>query len=165
MNNEINIYTLHKKHDDRKNNREGYYKDILKKCWNKISMVSSMHQYVTECTFCIPEFVIGIPPHNMGECSNFIYNSLIASGFKVHRDNVKTFQISWDKKYIKDESKNIEINEKNSDVDNFRQLKSKPKPKTKKNSYKGIDEYKATGTLLYNNMWNKVEENNKLLFS
>ena len=74
---DMDIFHLHKKHEHRIATRENYYKGILKKCWNRINMISSLHSYTTSCIFQIPDFVIGIPPHDMKDCSDFILNSLL----------------------------------------------------------------------------------------
>jgi hypothetical protein len=157
---DMNIHDLHKKHESRRMTREKYYKDILKKCWNRINMISSLHSYTTSCIFQIPDFVIGIPPHDMNDCSDYILNSLITNGFKVDREhnNNKIFHISWDKKDIKNFD-NLE--NKNENDDKIKKNKLRPR----KNNHKGIDEYKPSGSFLYENMWNKVDQNNKLLFS
>ena len=164
MDSEMNIYNLHKRHDNRRVARENYYKDILKKCWNRINMVSSLHSYTTTCVFKIPEFVFGIPPHDLNECSDYIYNSLTTSGFRVERnEDKKIFQISWDKKYLTNFVNNISELENKKEVNKTKN--TKPKQKVGKNNYKGIDEYKPTGTFLYDNMWGDIDRNNKLLFS
>jgi hypothetical protein len=161
---DMDIFHLHKKHEHRIATRENYYKGILKKCWNRINMISSLHSYTTSCIFQIPDFVIGIPPHDMKDCSDFILNSLETNGFKVERqpNNYKIFHISWDKKDMK-YLNSIET-KVNNEIQNDDKVK-KTKQNNRKNNYKGIDEYKPTGSFLYEKMWDKVDQNNKLLFS
>lgn len=157
MNHELNIRDLHKHHEDRRKTREKYYNNVLQKCWNRITMISSMHSYTTSCLFQIPEFVFGVPPYDMNECKQYIFNSLTKNGFRVELRDNKTFFISWDKKDI---PKNVfEI-----PIQNVEKPKEIIKPKSKK-KYKGIDEYAPTGRFLYDSLWNKVDQNNKNLFN
>ena len=90
----MDINSLHSFHIERRKNRQEQYLKILQRCWNRIKFISSVHPSATSCWFQIPEFVIGIPPHDMTECSNFVYNNLVKDGFIVKRYNNHIFNIS-----------------------------------------------------------------------
>ena len=164
--NTFDIKSLHRQHDIRRASRMKYYDQVLTRCKNRIQFISSIHSYTTECLFQIPEFIIGLPPHDMHECGNYLNEELTKSGFFVKRYDNHIFHISWGKDHV---PKHYLEQNQNNTWDEVRNGVRDEKISTKKIKRpmhtKEIDTYKPSGSFLYENMWDRVDRNSKIILN
>ncbi len=109
------------------------YDGVLLKCHKRIKYNSSLER--TYCFFQIPEFIIGVPLYKVTEMRTYIINSLKNNGFKIMYIEPNWIFVSWELPGI---SKLANIG-----------LKKEVKIKENRNKYKSIDNYKPTGSLIY----------------
>ena len=88
----INIHDLNKERQLIQQRKQLLYKDILEKIYHKIKSVNKLNNF---CYYVIPKFIIGMPLFNISKCSDYIYNQLIKTGFKVTRIKYNYFLIYW----------------------------------------------------------------------
>ena len=157
LGNDFDINKLHQIQDHRENKRNSFYQTILQKCYSRIDWVSRYHSFSTSCCYEIPEFVPGIPPHDMDLCIKYIYNSLLSNGFKVKYVSKNILYISWKK----NELRNFKTQQKNKEINK----KSNSEKRMNMNSIKGLyretSDYKPSGNFIYGNIWNKIKNRNK----
>lgn len=109
------------------------YDNVLVKCHKRIKYNSSLER--TYCFYQIPEFIIGVPLYKVTEMRTYIINSLKNNGFKIMYIEPNWLFISWDLPGI-------------SKLANTG-LKKEVKIKENRNKYKSVDNYKPTGSLIY----------------
>lgn len=109
------------------------YDGVLVKCHKRIKYNSSLER--TYCFFQIPEFIIGTPLYKVTEMRTYIINSLKNNGFKIMYIEPNWLFISWELPGI-------------SKLANTG-LKKEVKIKENRNKYKSVDNYKPTGSLIY----------------
>ena len=109
------------------------YDNVLVKCHKRIKYNSSLER--TYCFFQIPEFIIGVPLYKVTEMRIYIINSLKNNGFKIMYIEPNWLFISWELPGI-------------SKLANTG-LKKEVKIKENRNKYKSVDNYKPTGSLIY----------------
>lgn len=109
------------------------YDNVLVKCHKRIKYNSSLER--TYCFYQIPEFIIGVPLYKVTEMRTYIINSLKNNGFKIMYIEPNWIFISWELPGI---SKLANIG-----------LKKEVKIKENRNKYKSVDNYKPTGSLIY----------------
>jgi len=155
LGNNFDINKLHKIQDNRENKRNSFYQKILRKCYCRIDWVSRYHSFATSCFYEIPEFVPGIPPHDMELCIKYIYNSLITNGFKVRYVSKNILYISWKKNELRKFKTQPKENIKNSNSEKRMNMNSV------KGLYRETSEYKPSGNFIYGNIWNTIKNRNK----
>lgn len=106
---------------------------VLVKCHKRIKYNSSLEK--TYCFYQIPEFIIGTPLYKVTEMRTYIINSLKNNGFKIMYVEPNWLFISWELPGI-------------SKLANTG-LKKEVKIKENRNKYKSVDNYKPTGSLIY----------------
>ena len=109
------------------------YDGVLVKCHKRIKYNSSLER--TYCFYQIPEFIIGTPLYKVNEMRTYIINSLKNNGFKIMYIEPNWLFISWELPGI-------------SKLANTG-LKKEVKIKENRNKYKSVDNYKPTGSLIY----------------
>jgi hypothetical protein len=109
------------------------YDNVLVKCHKRIKYNSSLER--TYCFYQIPEFIIGVPLYKVTEMRTYIINSLKNNGFKIMYIEPNWLFISWELPGI-------------SKLANTG-LKKEVKIKEDRNKYKSVDNYKPTGSLIY----------------
>jgi hypothetical protein len=109
------------------------YDGVLVKCHKRIKYNSSLEK--TYCFYQIPEFIIGTPLYKVTEMRTYIINSLKNNGFKIMYVEPNWLFISWELPGI-------------SKLANTG-LKKEVKIKENRNKYKSVDNYKPTGSLIY----------------
>lgn len=77
----INIHSLNNVRDKRKLIRKSIYKKVLKKCVNRIKLISNKGE--SFCFYIIPEYIYGIPKYNILNCSLYIKQILEKKGFGI----------------------------------------------------------------------------------
>lgn len=148
MSSQIDINSLFETTNQKELKRLETYDKILKQCHSRIKYYSKFEK--TTCFFAIPEFIIGVPVYNIIELRTYLMNSLEKNGFKLMYLHPNWLMIDWTEK-----KKSLAKVQKACDV-NQSTIK-----KIKKN-YKPIDEYKPTGSFVYNqNSMNSLQEKTK----
>jgi hypothetical protein len=130
----INIDELNKEREDKISLRKKTYEDILKKCHNKIKLVSKSHNNMGVCFFNVPRYSYGLPLYDQYSCISYLVNALITNGFDVKYTHPNLLFISWLGKSNSKEKTNTLFNNNNN-----------------KKNYKSIDEFRPSNTLIYNN--------------
>lgn len=132
MSSQIDINSLFETTNQKTLKRLETYDKILKQCHTRIKQYSK-HEHTT-CFFAIPEFLIGVPLYDVVELRTYLMNSLEKNGFQLMYLHPNWLMIDWTQK--KKDLKSV-----------------KPKDKSKKkvqSTYKSIEEYKPTGSFVYN---------------
>jgi len=141
------------------------YNKILKKIHQRIRNTS---KYKKEyfCWYVIPEFIIGVPDFNNGDCIAYVIDKLKNNGLSVLYTHPNLLYISWNNwvpTYVRTEIKKqtgIDVDgygneikrkqERNLDnqMFNFRGKKNEIVQK-KKTEFRDISTYKPSGNLVY----------------
>lgn len=111
------------------------YDSVLVKCHKRIEY-NSKHEK-TYCFYQIPEFIIGVPLYDPSEMKKYIMNSLNNNGFKILYIDPNWLCISWGHHGL-DKLANANTG-----------LSKEVKKKEKETKYKSTDNYKPTGSLIY----------------
>lgn len=88
----IDINELSKERKKLEKRKQGVYKNILSRIYNKIKLINKINHF---CYYTIPNFVLGMPLFDVNKCSDFIYDNLVKKGFKVTRMKYNHFMIYW----------------------------------------------------------------------
>ena len=164
----INLDELYKKKKLVEINKIKIFQMILKRVHNKIKLTSRMKCNDMFCFYIIPEFLMGIPRYDLAACTNFIIDKLTKNGFHIKYTYPNLLFISW-KHYIPD-YKRLEYKKKTGKIiDGFGNIKVekskeiisiKKKQENKSNiSFKKINTYQPTGSLIYNtNLLKKIKD-------
>jgi len=107
------------------------YDDVLVKCHKRIKYNSTLER--TYCFFQIPEFIFGVPLYKVEEMRIYIINSLKKDGLQVMYINPNWLFISWS----------------NSGMKKIANSTNKLNKKINQSQYKSTDNYKPTGSLIY----------------
>jgi len=132
MSTQIDINTLFETTNHKTLKRLETYDKILKQCHCRIKYYSKFEK--TTCFFAIPEFIIGVPLFNVEELRQYMMNSLTKNGFQLMYLHPNWLMIDWSKK-----KKSLQKVQKNTQS-TIKQIKS---------NYKPIEEYKPTGSFVY----------------
>ena len=89
----FSIHEIHKKQKEKEKNRLRIYEAISSKCFKKIKETSLNEE--TFCFFKLPEYIHGLPLHNMTETVIFLLNLLHEKGFKARYIDPYMIFISW----------------------------------------------------------------------
>lgn len=126
----INIDELNKEREFRIEQKKNTYEAILKKCHNKIIMVSKSHNNLACCFFQVPKYIYGLPLYDSHACIMYLVTALVNNGFDVKYTHPNLLYISW-------------LGKSNPKKSEKKQIENKP--------YKPINEYRPTNNLIYNN--------------
>ena len=168
----INLDELYERKHQVEINKIKVFQTILGRIHKKIK-ITSRQKYNDLFTFyVIPEFLLGIPSYDVAACTSYIIQKLRDNGFIVKYTHPNLLLISW-KKWIP-MYKRMEYKKKTGiRIDGHgrrvqdEQKKKKEIGKTtvvKKNddTYKKINSYKSTGSLIYDkNLLDRIE--NKII--
>ena len=130
---QLSITDLYSTINEKTIKRMEIYDGVLVKCHSRIKYNSSLER--TYCFFQIPEFIIGTPLYKIEEMRIYIINSLKNNGFQIMYIEPNWLFISWDVPGIKRLANTS--------------LKKEIKIKEDTKKYKSIDNYKPTGSLIY----------------
>ena len=108
------------------------YDKILQQCHCRITYYSKFEK--TTCFFAVPEFLIGVPLFDVQELRKYMMNSLEKNGFDIMYLHPNWLMIDWSKK-----KKSLHKLQQNTQS-TIKQIKS---------NYKPIEEYKPTGSFVY----------------
>jgi hypothetical protein len=130
---QLSITDLYSTINEKTIKRMEIYDGVLVKCHCRIKYNSSLER--TYCFFQIPEFIIGTPLYKVEEMRIYIINSLKNNGFQIMYIEPNWLFISWDVQGVKKLANTS--------------LKKEIKFKETNKNYKSIDNYKPTGSLIY----------------
>ena len=145
MSSQLNINDLFETTNHKTLRRLETYDGILKQCHCRIKYYSKFEK--TTCFFAIPEFIIGVPLFDVTELRTYMINSLRKNGFKIMYLHPNWLMVDWTEK--KKSLKKVQENTQST----IKQVKS---------NYKPIEEYKPTGSFVYDQAsMNSLEEKTK----
>ena len=148
MSSQLDINSLFETTNQKTLKRLETYDKVLKQCHARIKYYSKFEK--TTCFFAIPEFIIGVPLYDVSEMKQYIMNSLEKNGFKLMYLHPNWLMIDWSEK-----SKQKKKEKKSVSFDT--QTKQDKKPQ-----YKSVEEYKPTGSFVYNqNSMSSLEDKTK----
>jgi hypothetical protein len=133
----IDISDLHRKTNELKTRKIKIYDEVLQKCHHRIKLVSKLTPLNQWSFYIIPKVLFGIPLYNLAECVEYLVKMLTENGFKVAYTHPNLLLITWFESQTNT----------NKLLYNTRGSSSNP---TLQNSYKSIDTYKPSGSLVYN---------------
>ena len=126
------------------------YDTILKQCHGRIKHYSKFEK--TTCFFAVPEFIIGVPLFDVTELRHYMMNSLEKNGFKLMYIDPNWLMIDWT-----DKKKSLQKVKQTMDI-------SQSSIKKVRSNYKPIEEYKPTGSFVYDqSSMSSLEEKTKQL--
>ena len=129
----ININDLFADQKQKEKQKEEIYDSVLKNCHNKIKRAVKLSPYDNFCFYIIPKFIYGVPLYNLEKCINYLVVHLTKNGFKLNYTHPNLLLISWEKqKELAKPSDPLFKNNTNTNI-------------------KSINDYKPSGTLIYNN--------------
>jgi hypothetical protein len=134
----ININDLFADQKQKEKHKEEIYDNVLKNCHNKIRRAVKLSPYNNFCFYIIPKFIYGVPLYNIDKCINYLVVYLTKNGFQINYTHPNLLLISWIKP--KETSKTLD-------------------PLFNSSNVKSINDYKPSGTLIYNN--NHLSDLNK----
>ncbi len=150
MSSQLDINSLFETTNQKSLKRLETYDKILKQCHSRIKYYSKFEK--TTCFFAIPEFIIGVPLYNVEELRTYMMNSLERNGFKLMYLHPNWLMIDWTEK-----KKSLVKVQKATEV-------TQSSIKKIKQDYKPIEEYKPTGSFVYDQgSMNSLEEKTKQL--
>ena len=150
MSSQLDINSLFETTNQKTLKRLETYDKILKQCHTRIKYYSKYEK--TTCFFAIPEFIIGVPLFDIIELRTYMMNSLERNGFKLMYLHPNWLMIDWT-----DKKKSLLKVKKNTDI-------AQSSIKKIQTDYKPIEEYKPTGSFVYNqSSMSSLEEKTKQL--
>jgi|TARA_B110000285_G_C15020399_1_gene561245 hypothetical protein len=132
----IDIRDLHRKTNELKNRKVKIYDEVLQKCHHRIKLVSKLTPLNQWCFYIIPKVLFGIPLYNLAECVEYLVKLLSENGFRVAYTHPNLLLITWF--------------ESNTDVKKSTYTSNTSNNNSNQNTYKSIDTYRPSGSLVYN---------------
>jgi len=132
MSSQLNINDLFETTNHKTLRRLETYDKVLQQCHCRIKYYSKFEK--TTCFFAIPEFIIGVPLFDVQELRQYMINSLKKNGFQIMYLHPNWLMVDWSKK-----KKSLQKVQENTQS-TIKQVKS---------NYKPIEEYKPTGSFVY----------------
>lgn len=148
MSSQLDINSLFETTNQKTLKRLETYDKVLKQCHARIKYYSKFEK--TTCFFAVPEFIIGVPLYDVSEMKQYIMNSLEKNGFKLMYLHPNWLMIDWTEK-----KKSMVKVQKATEI-------TQSSIKKVKKDYKPIEEYKPTGSFVYDqNSMSSLEEKTK----
>ena len=167
----VNIDELYEKRQKRELKQISIFKKILNRIHKRIQYTAK-NKYTkdTHIWFVIPEYLVGEPIYDKGDCIAYIVSQLETNGFQVKYIHPNTVFISWHKwvpSYVRNEIKTktgIVVDEQGNFIERLEHLQDdnnlnqqQPKEEKQKN-YNSVKDYKPSGNLLYaEDLMRKIE--------
>ena len=126
----LNINELFNDQTKKEKHQEEIYDNVLKQCHKKILRAAKLNPYTNYCFYVIPKFIYGIPLYDLNKCINYLVINLSKNGFKINYTHPNLLIITWFKKEDTKINNDILFNTKSN--------------------VKSINDYKPSGTLIYN---------------
>lgn len=174
----INIDQLYEKRQRRDLKQVSIFKKILNRIHKRIEHTAKNKRITdTHIWYLVPEYLVGEPIYDKGECLGYIITELEANGFHVKYIHPNTIFVSWHNwvpSYVRNEVKKkmgviidergnfIErVEDRDDKIDPTHPIGRLPGVNQQKNDkkYVSVKEYKPTGNLLYNQeLLEKIEK-------
>jgi len=176
----ISIDELYEKRQKRDLKQLSIFNKILKRIHKRIHYTAKNKNIKDDFIwFAVPEYLIGEPIYDKGDCIGYVVSQLENNGFFVKYVHPNALFISWHNwvpSYVRSEIKKrmgvvldekgnivdkIETDDNNLDNGLLNQQSENPDNKVIKNGkeYSSIKDYKPTGNLVYgDDMMNKLEK-------
>jgi len=176
----INIDDLYEKRQRRELKQLSIFNKILRRIHKRINHTAKSKKVEeNNIWFAVPEYLVGEPIYDKGDCIGYVVSQLEKNGFYVKYVHPNTLFISWHNwvpSYVRSEIKKrlgVVLDEKGNIIDKIEQTDSvnanniilnnqeTGDNKTIKNGkeYSSIKDYKPTGNLVYGeDMMNKLEK-------
>jgi hypothetical protein len=129
----LNITHLYEQMNEKNLKRYEKFDGILQKIHNRIRYNSKLERM--HCFYQIPEFIIGTPLYNVSDLQDYLMTSLTKDGFQLLYVEPNWLFIAWETSTKKITS--------SKDINKVKKAK-------KVGDFKLIDEYKPSGTFIYN---------------
>ena len=133
----IDISDLHRKTNELKKRKIKIYDEVLQKCHHRIKLVSKLTSLNQWSFYIIPKVLFGIPLYNLAECVEYLVKMLTENGFRVAYTHPNLLLITWFESQTN--TNKLLYNTRSSSSNTNHQ-----------NTYKSIDTYKPSGSLVYN---------------
>jgi hypothetical protein len=170
----VNIDELYEKRQKRELKQLSIFKKILNRIHKKIQHTAK-NKYTrdTHLWYVIPEYLVGEPIYDKGDCIAYIVSQLETNGFQVKYIHPNTVFISWHKSipsYVRNEIKiktGIILDEYGNYVERLQPEEedkslnpNRHEPKEEKQQgYNSVKDYKPSGNLLYaEDLMRKIEK-------
>jgi hypothetical protein len=164
-NSKINIDDLYEKRKRSELKQVSIFNKILSRIHKRIQHIARTKKSDTNIWFIVPEYIVGEPIYDKGECIGYLVSQLENNGFHVKYIHPNTLFVSWHNwvpTYVRhelkkkmgvilDERGNI-LEKKNSEeeiVNSETQLSNGTSGQKPQKQYNSIKDYKPTGNLVY----------------
>ena len=91
----INIDDLYEKKRERDMSQLRLFNKMLSRVHARIKLTSRQANAEKMCWFVVPEFILGIPLYNQGDCIGYIMDKLKQDGFRIQYIHPNALLISW----------------------------------------------------------------------
>ena len=166
-NGKISIDDLYEKKQKRDLKQISIFNKILNRIHKRIQHIAKNKQSDTHIWFNVPEYIVGEPIYDKGECIGYLVSKLDDNGFHVKYMHPNALFISWHNwvpSYIRNEIKKkmgIMIDEKGNVIERkTEETEENPENRIfttdtqnqkEQKQYNSIKNYKPTGNLVYSN--------------
>ena len=166
-NGKISIDDLYEKKQKRDVKQISIFNKILNRIHKRIQHTAKNKQTDTSIWFNVPEYIVGEPIYDKGECIGYLVSKLDDNGFHVKYIHPNTLFISWHNwvpSYVRNEIKKkmgIVIDEKGNVIERKTdEIEENPENRIfttdtqnqkEQKQYNSIKNYKPTGNLVYSN--------------
>ena len=174
-NGKISIDDLYEKKQKRDVKQISIFNKILNRIHKRIQHTAKNKQTDTSIWFNVPEYIVGEPIYDKGECIGYLVSKLDDNGFHVKYIHPNTLFISWHNwvpSYVRNEIKKkmgIVIDEKGNVIERKTdEIEENPENRIfttdtqnqkEQKQYNSIKNYKPTGNLVYSNDFlKKIDE-------
>lgn len=175
----VNIDELYEKRQRRDLKQLSIFNKILKRIHKRIEHTAkNKNLNDTHIWFVVPEYLVGEPIYDKGECLGYIISQLQHNGFHVKYMHPNTLFVSWHNwvpSYVRNEIKKkrgIIVDERGNFVDRVENagpesivdpsdplLRQLPNTQKEEKKYVSVKEYKPTGNLVYGpDLLEKIEK-------
>ena len=166
-NGKISIDSLYEKKQKRDLKQISIFNKILNRIHKRINHIAKNKQSDTHIWFNVPEYIVGEPIYDKGECIGYLVSKLDDNGFHVKYMHPNALFISWHNwvpSYVRNEIKKkmgIVIDEKGNVIERktdeieenseTRIFTTDTQNQKEQKQYNSIKNYKPTGNLVYSN--------------
>ena len=174
----INIDSLYEKRQKRDLKQIGIFKKILNRIHKRITVTARNKKCTdTHIWYLVPEYLVGEPIYDKGECIGYIVTELEKNGFHVKYMHPNTLFVSWHNwvpSYVRNEIKKkmgVVIDERGNFIEKIEESEEKidpthpisklpgVNPQKDDKKFVSVKEYKPTGNFLYGpDLLDKIEK-------
>lgn len=157
----INIDSLYEKRQKRDLKQLSIFNKILNRIHKRIEYTSkNKNCNDTHIWYLVPEYLVGEPVYDKGECIGYLVSQLEENGFNVKYVHPQTLFISWHNyipSYVRNEIKKktgVQVDERGNVISYEGQEEDEQSKKAisgdkEGKTYSSVKDYKPSGNLLY----------------